>query len=89
MSQSINKSELAWACRRGMLEMDVFVQPFFEQCFDKLDVSEQAVFKRMLAYDDPELFSWFMHHRPCPDPQIAEMIDVIRRFNKSSRTSLS
>ena len=30
------KSRLKWACRRGMLELDVIFMPFFEHEFDGL-----------------------------------------------------
>ncbi|MCV5902066.1 succinate dehydrogenase assembly factor 2, partial [Escherichia coli] len=35
------KARIKWACRRGMLELDVVIMPFFEECFDALNEQEQ------------------------------------------------
>ncbi|MFI3245638.1 MAG: succinate dehydrogenase assembly factor 2 [Ferrimonas sp.] len=70
---------LKWACRRGMLELDVLLGPFVEQCYRQLSSAEQATFERLLQCDDPELFAWFMGHESCPDPDLAAMIAQIRQ----------
>ncbi|GGA99656.1 FAD assembly factor SdhE [Agarivorans gilvus] len=72
-----NKSRLKWACRRGMLELDVLFMPFVDEAYDALSEHQKQVFKRLLACDDPDLFSWFMGHKPCQDPELADMVDVI------------
>lgn len=56
------KSCLKWACRRGMLELDVIFMPFFEHEFDGLGEAEQRTFIRLLECEDPELFRWCMGH---------------------------
>ena len=70
-------SRLKWACRRGMLELDVLFMPFVESGFDALSDSEQLTFERLLTCDDPDLFAWFMGHQPCPDPVLAAMVQHI------------
>lgn len=75
----ISKEKLArlrWACRRGMLELDVLLSPFVEY-YPQLDVGQQQDFERLLACDDPELFAWFMGHQPCPDPALAALVAKI------------
>lgn len=51
---------LYWASRRGMLELDLMLVPFFEARFRELSEVDQARFVRLLACEDTELFSWFM-----------------------------
>ncbi len=70
---------LQWACRRGMLELDVLLGPFVEHCYRQLSSAEQITFERLLTCDDPELFAWFMGHESCPDPELAAMIAQIRQ----------
>ncbi|KPU84052.1 hypothetical protein JI57_00075, partial [Psychromonas sp. PRT-SC03] len=65
MQQEINKSRLLWACRRGMLELDVLFMPFVEEAFDNLKYPQQLIFQRLLTHEDPDLFSWFMGHEKC------------------------
>lgn len=76
------KARIKWACRRGMLELDVILMPFFEACFDDLTASEQQDFVALLACDDPDLFAWFMGHVKCPNP-LAKMVDKVVSYNLS------
>ncbi len=70
-------SRLKWACRRGMLELDVLFMPFVEQGFEELDYAQQLVFERLLTCDDPDLYAWFMGHQKCQDPELASMVSHI------------
>ena len=38
MLVAAERARVKWACRRGMLELDVLVMPFFEECFDDPDL---------------------------------------------------
>ena len=70
-------SRLKWACRRGMLELDVLFMPFVDEAFDDLSFEQQEVFEKLLTCDDPDLFAWFMGHAKCDDPELAGMVDTI------------
>ena len=83
MGEKVNKSRLLWACRRGMLELDVLFMPFVNEAFDDLNGEDQLTFQRLLTCEDPDLFSWFMGHKECTDPQLAEMINVILKRVKA------
>ncbi|CUA82963.1 MULTISPECIES: succinate dehydrogenase assembly factor 2 [Pseudidiomarina] len=72
-----NKNRLRWACRRGMLELDVLFMPFVEEAYDDLNAQQQEAFRRLLTCDDPDLFAWFMGHQKCQDPELAGMVDYI------------
>ncbi len=71
------RARLRWACRRGMLELDVLLLPFVDEAFDDLDDDKQEAFERLLTSDDPDLFAWFMGHQVCEDPELAEMVSII------------
>ncbi|MCC2614694.1 succinate dehydrogenase assembly factor 2 [Aestuariibacter halophilus] len=71
-------ARLKWACRRGMLELDVLFMPFVEEAFDQLDEPQKELFERLLTCDDPDLFAWFMGHQQCDDPELASMVALIR-----------
>ena len=70
-------ARLKWACRRGMLELDVLLMPFVDEAFDSLDYEQQEIFERLLTSDDPDLFAWFMGHQQCQDPELAGMVSTI------------
>ena len=68
---------LRWACRRGMLELDVLFMPFAESGFNELPEEKQEVFERMLTCDDPDLYAWFMGHKACENAAFSQMVKHI------------
>jgi antitoxin CptB len=68
---------LRWACRRGMLELDVLFMPFVESGFSELSDEKQELFERLLTFDDPDLYAWFMGHQACEDQDVKGMIGHI------------
>lgn len=74
-----DKNRLRWACRRGMLELDVLFAPFVEEAYDELNEEQKAVFRRLITCDDPDLFAWFMGHQKCEDPELADMVQLMLR----------
>ncbi|MEM7418697.1 MAG: succinate dehydrogenase assembly factor 2 [Pseudomonadota bacterium] len=70
-------ARLKWACRRGMLELDVLLLPFVEEAFDDLSYEDQVTFELLLTSDDPDLFAWIMGHQKCDDPELAAMVATI------------
>jgi len=77
------KARIKWACRRGMLELDVVIMPFFDECFDLLSEAEQEDFVALLQCDDPDLFNWLMRHGRSENLKLANMIDKIVAHNRS------
>lgn len=74
----MNIARVRWACRRGMLELDVIFQPFVEKHYENLSKEDKATFIRLLECEDPELFAWFMGHEDCSDSELAEMVIKVR-----------
>lgn len=72
-----NKARLKWACRRGMLELDVLFMPFVEEAYDHLSDTDKQTFERLLTCQDPELFAWFMGHETCEDEELNKMVQFI------------
>ena len=73
----VNKARLKWACRRGMLELDVLFIPFVDEAYDGLTAKDQRTFERLLTEQDPDLFSWFMGHKTCEDSELNAMVQFI------------
>ncbi len=76
-----NIARLKWACRRGMLELDVILMPFVENHYLQLEEDEKATFQRLLNADDPDLYAWFMGHKACEDKDFAMMVKKIHKLN--------
>lgn len=69
---------LRWACRRGMLELDLILLPFFEQYFDELESIDQANFIALLSCTDQELYHWLLGQAEPMDFQLRSIVDKIR-----------
>ncbi len=79
----VKREKLRWACRRGMLELDLFLVPFFENVYDTLSADEQQIFSDMLSHTDPELLAWFMGHENAVSA-IQELVVKIREFKRQN-----
>ncbi|MGD9591447.1 MAG: succinate dehydrogenase assembly factor 2 [Candidatus Berkiella sp.] len=83
--KEIEYEKLRWACRRGMLELDLFLVPFFEACFNNLTSKEQLAMKSLLSATDPELLGWLMAHQAHEDKEVAAIVDKIRQYRLQQR----
>jgi antitoxin CptB len=83
MYSTEEKARIKWACRRGMLELDVVIMPFFEERFDSLNESEQKDFVSLLTCDDPDLFTWIMGQARSENLAHASIVDKIVAYNLS------
>jgi antitoxin CptB len=52
-------SRLKWQCRRGMLEVELFLNCFLEQQYPSLSAPEKKCFSELLAFPDVVLDAWF------------------------------
>ncbi|MCA1931238.1 succinate dehydrogenase assembly factor 2 [Rheinheimera sp.] len=77
MKELMGKPRLRWACRRGMLELDVLLAPFVEEGYDALTEAQKYTFEALLACDDPDLFAWFMGHGQSADAELQAMVNII------------
>ena len=37
-----SKPKLKWACRRGMLELDILLEPFVDEAYDALSIEKKS-----------------------------------------------
>lgn len=77
MSEELQKEKVRWACRRGMLETDLFLMPFFEQHYDQLTAEEKVLFYELLKESDAHLIVWLMETEK-PDSKYEKLLSKIR-----------
>ena len=73
----MNKNRLLWASRRGMLELDLILQPFVENTYDSLGEDDQLRFEVLLECEDQTLFMWFMQRENPDNPDMDRIIKII------------
>lgn len=72
-------ARLRWQCRRGTRELDLLLQGYLEHRFPEAPASEQRVFCRLLALEDPELSDLIFHGQP-EEPHTARVIRQLRQY---------
>ncbi len=77
-----NKLRIEWDCRRGMLELDKIIMPFYLAHFDELSDDKKDIFIRLLASTDLQLFSWFFNRGSSQDEDIQAMVEYIQGVQK-------
>lgn len=70
-------NRLRWRSRRGMLELDLLLLPFYDEVFGDLPEPEQQVFVRLLEQDDPDLQLWFSQKGESEDPELQALVRKI------------
>ena len=75
--QSIGFKRLKWHCRRGMLELDLLLEPFLDQAFESLDEDDKRRFYKLIQCEDTDMFTWFMQKETPEDPDLARIVKII------------
>jgi len=83
-------SRLRWACRRGLLENDLFIQRFFEQHGEGLSMRRARGLQCLIDLTDNELLDLLLRRSELPAgldrPEVTEVLSLMRRPAPSSST---
>ncbi len=78
-------SRLRWACRRGMLELDVLLGNFLEEAFLQATLEDQEKFIALLDCNDQELFMWLTGKEIPSQPEFIDIVGKIRHHAKTRK----
>jgi len=88
MNKEIDTKRLKWLCRRGMLELDILLSPFYENQFRLLSEEKKIQFLEILKFEDNILYSILIKNVAYPnhlDPIIREIKNFYLRCKKKSQ----
>lgn len=71
-----------WACRRGMLELDILLLDFFDACYHALPPADQQDFIALLESPDQALNHWLLSYEYAPE-QFQLLCKRIGDFHRS------
>ncbi|MFW0039231.1 MAG: succinate dehydrogenase assembly factor 2 [Coxiella endosymbiont of Dermacentor silvarum] len=77
MDKFLEVRKIKWKCRRGMLELDILLEKFYENQFLTLTPEEKKLFNCLLDEPDPLLYDWLFGHNISSDPQFHSLIKKI------------
>ena len=76
--------KLTWACRRGMLELDVLLGHFLKTFYFLWNDDEKSDFLKLLDYPDPSLYAYLMGYETIPDLALSSLVHRIRSHARFS-----
>lgn len=68
---------LRWQCRRGIKEVEVLLEPFFEERYQSLSEQDKKLFEKLLDQHDVEMFEWFTHRSKPEAPDLAYIVKMV------------
>ena len=71
---------LCWHSRRGMLELDLVLEPFVKEKYLELPKEDQLRYQRLLECEDQDLFSWFMRRSRPQDEELLSIVETILEY---------
>jgi antitoxin CptB len=71
-------NQLRWACRRGLLELDLLLNTYMDKVYDQLTDREKRQFISLLDMQDQEMYEMLTGKTSPNDKQVAELLDRIR-----------
>lgn len=74
---------ICWASRRGMLELDLILVPFVENCFPQLSALDQQRYINLMEGEDTDMFSWLLGREQPADAETAAIIEQIIAYKRS------
>jgi antitoxin CptB len=75
--------QLRWQCRRGMRELDELLARFLQSGSGEASAAAKASFRRLLQLPDPELIGYLLGGRVHEDPEVADVVERIRRCTET------
>lgn len=75
-----------WHSRRGLLELDLALVPFFDQCFDALSEDDQQAYIKLLDCEDVDILPWIIGAASPADPDLQRMVGLIVEFKRTLKS---
>jgi antitoxin CptB len=79
--EDINR--MRWAARRGMLELDLMLEPFVSARYAQLDETDRHRFQQLMLCEDQDLFAWLMLRGAPDDEELTGIVSQIRHFTRA------
>ena len=69
---------MQWRCRRGLLELDIFLQPFVARHYATLSAAELRVFEELLDMPDNTLWDMMSGRQATGDAAQSALLEKIK-----------
>ncbi len=79
---SEHKDEIRWHCRRGMLELDVLLEHFYDHHYAQLSDHDKRLFVSLLDCEDQALYQWLLGANDEMPSSFNSLVTLIRSYNR-------
>lgn len=69
---------IRWHCRRGLLELDLVLNQFLDNCFNQLTNEQKDALVRLLELPDNDLWDLVIGRAEIDDVGCAEIVGMLR-----------
>ena len=76
-------NQVAWRCRRGMVELDVLLYKFYHQVYHRLADTAKQDFQALLEFPDPTLLAWLTGQEKPNEAHLQAIVAEIQSFAQS------
>ena len=73
-----HQRRIIYQARRGLKELDYYIDPYVREHYLRADAAEQAAFERLLEEEDPDLLLYFLGQAQPSDAEVAALIDKMK-----------
>ncbi len=81
MDESQELSRLRWRCRRGMLELDVLLERYFDRHYAQSGPVHREAFGQLISLQDPELHALLIGGAHTDNPALRDVIKQILAYD--------
>ena len=75
---SVAQKRMQWRCRRGLLELDIFLQPFIARHYATLSEAEFLALDALLDMPDNTLWDMMSGRQPAGDTAQSALLEKIK-----------
>ncbi len=68
---------MRWAARRGMLELDLVLEPFVRERYAQLDDADRQRFQALMLCEDQDLFAWLLQREQPADEELSAIVNLV------------
>ena len=74
---------MRWASRRGMLELDLVLEPFVVARYAGLDERDRQRFQQLMTSEDQDLFAWFLGREQPDNEELAAIVNTVLDYART------
>lgn len=75
---TLAQRRVIYQARRGLKELDYYIDPYVKNHYLSADEDEQTVFAQLLTYEDPDLLLFFLGQKTPNNKDIALLVEKIK-----------